>query len=532
MLLYAILKTYALRPTLTDEGIYFYMANAYWDHGALPYRDYFFAHPPLSLFLLTLWIGALGFSLVTAKLFPMILFGVAAWFLHRTLRLTHGRLASLFGLALYLFNYDSLRSSSHETGMVESITFLLVGLWLLERRRWAWCGVALSLGALCGSYLMPFGGLVLLWVALRESRKETLRYLLGLAVPYVTVTLLCWITVGSQYFVMQFLYHLSKPEASGEATERLSQSLTASPTLATAALVGAILLVLGGLAAAVAEGSAAPARIGRRVGQGKPHRKMGLFFACGLALGFTILFNLSRIFPYYFLLVGWAMAGLGAFAAQESVGAVRALWREELVGAARTRTVVLAACLGLLSFVLINRRWGWTTSATEQSPVVEHQWEKSLYLPRAVDELVRAVYWVEAAPGLHIPNAISRYLWHEQEQYFRVLGTVANYLKQRTTAKDRLFGDSSSVPVIALTSGMRIIQDFADTNAMRFTSNTMPPRKAIAEIDRPELTYVVVRPRKGFIRVPEFSHWVETKFKLAARIRDDRHGMILIYRRR
>src|SRR5262245_29142492 len=61
VLLYALLKTYQLTLGNSDENIYFYMALRTVTDGLLPYRDYFFAHPPLHLGLgvVALWLGAL-----------------------------------------------------------------------------------------------------------------------------------------------------------------------------------------------------------------------------------------------------------------------------------------------------------------------------------------------------------------------------------------------------------------------------------------------------------------------------------------
>ena len=46
VLLYVILKNYSLHPTVTDDWIYAYLADRMGE-GAWPYRDFFFAHPPV-----------------------------------------------------------------------------------------------------------------------------------------------------------------------------------------------------------------------------------------------------------------------------------------------------------------------------------------------------------------------------------------------------------------------------------------------------------------------------------------------------
>src|SRR6266704_1507956 len=54
VLVYVALKTYHLALASSDENIYFYMAARTVFGGLAPYRDYFFAHPPLHLGLAAL----------------------------------------------------------------------------------------------------------------------------------------------------------------------------------------------------------------------------------------------------------------------------------------------------------------------------------------------------------------------------------------------------------------------------------------------------------------------------------------------
>src|SRR5580698_626510 len=58
---YVALKSYQLNLSDSDENIYFYMALRTAFGGLLPYRDYFFAHPPLHLAfaVVALELGAL-----------------------------------------------------------------------------------------------------------------------------------------------------------------------------------------------------------------------------------------------------------------------------------------------------------------------------------------------------------------------------------------------------------------------------------------------------------------------------------------
>src|SRR5687768_7428181 len=59
LLVFLLLKTYLLVAADSDENIYFYMSVRAAFEGQQPYRDFFFAHPPLHL-----WLSIAVFELV------------------------------------------------------------------------------------------------------------------------------------------------------------------------------------------------------------------------------------------------------------------------------------------------------------------------------------------------------------------------------------------------------------------------------------------------------------------------------------
>jgi len=55
-------------PVLSDENIYINMANAV-KNGLIPYKDFFYAHPPLPLFILSSFFNFFGNSWIIAKIY-------------------------------------------------------------------------------------------------------------------------------------------------------------------------------------------------------------------------------------------------------------------------------------------------------------------------------------------------------------------------------------------------------------------------------------------------------------------------------
>ncbi len=67
---FLLIKSYCFHWQVSDENIYYYMAWAAVDHGALPYRDFFFAHPPLHLLPGIAAFALFGFGPFTAPACP------------------------------------------------------------------------------------------------------------------------------------------------------------------------------------------------------------------------------------------------------------------------------------------------------------------------------------------------------------------------------------------------------------------------------------------------------------------------------
>jgi len=70
-LISAVVRIFLLHPTFSDENFYFNAAKVFIS-GNLPYKDFFFAHPPLQLLLFGGVFEIFGTSFLFAKLVPLV----------------------------------------------------------------------------------------------------------------------------------------------------------------------------------------------------------------------------------------------------------------------------------------------------------------------------------------------------------------------------------------------------------------------------------------------------------------------------
>jgi len=557
VLFYLVMKSFSFHWEVGDENIYLYMAWATLDHGAIPYRDYFFAHPPLHLLPGVLLYAFVDITPLTARLLPVGASVVSAVFLFLLARPRAGRLGAVAAAALYLMAYDVLRASSHWTGINLSVMWLVVGLWALLGRRPLLSGAAFALGVCTGNYVLP-GALMAGALALLLSRRAGLRFLLGFAVPWGLVQLAGLLAGGGDYWAAVYGYHLAKPGKEGVSRDMIARVLLDNFALTLGALLGPLLAWLSGHLEVErsAGGPAEPlsgswfvprawawARRALWQAEGGPARVGGLW-----ALGYLVfILWLPRVFPFYFLLLFPGMALAGGFAAGRLGVIVR-----EIARGARRRGRAWRRALGLAGALLAGVGLAYAVRAPLQRALlpryvrgadVPMQWQDAP-LPGFLNAAIRACCWDDVARARQAYGTLQEALYHES-RYFQAAPELGEYVRAHSRPDEELFGDSSSAGLVALLSGRRLADDFADTNTLRFRSGTTSAAETIRRLDRPSLRFVLVsgsfergpdgapRVRYGmFASLPEFRRWLDEGFRVAHQVRDPAKGWFFLLERR
>jgi hypothetical protein len=205
-------KSFSLHYTASgDENAYFYMARLMAE-GKVFYRDFFFAHPPLELAALAAIYSLFGFHLpllkLTAILPPLI---AAAFIYHRFWKKGEGGGGVAF-LALFLFNYEFLKISSHPFGLSLTGACLMMSLYFFLEERPGAAGIFWGLGALVGLYALPWGAAAGACYLFRPGGRRSLAVFLGgFAVVFLPVNGLLLLLFREDYLTPVFLYHFLKP---------------------------------------------------------------------------------------------------------------------------------------------------------------------------------------------------------------------------------------------------------------------------------------------------------------------------------
>ncbi len=204
---YLALKLETVSWSATDENIYFYDI-VLMSQGKLPYRDFFFAHPPLHIVLPALLTIPTAPSFLVLKLVPVAASMVSGTFLYLA-GLQHGRLAGLAGATFFLFAMEQLQASTNLTGINLTVMFVCGAVWGIASGRHLLSGILGGLGVLTGVYAsVPV--LALMPVAALAGMGGLLKLAAGFAATACGGNLLLYALFGQPFLDQVYRYHFLK----------------------------------------------------------------------------------------------------------------------------------------------------------------------------------------------------------------------------------------------------------------------------------------------------------------------------------
>lgn len=196
-------------PQPGDENTYYYMGKLIAE-GKFPYKDFFFAHPPLHAYLLALVYKLFGFNIVALKSIPLISTLISSFFVFKISKEQFGQAEAIISSLLFLFSYGIMFNSVFSFGMDAAIMLFVVGIYLLwGKNKHIQAGIFFGLaGATKLLALVPV--LVVLVIILFSDRKKFLRLSSGFLAVFFLVNGIFTLLYGSGYLNPVYKFHLLK----------------------------------------------------------------------------------------------------------------------------------------------------------------------------------------------------------------------------------------------------------------------------------------------------------------------------------
>lgn len=543
------LKSFSFRWETGDEAIYLYMSWAALDHGAIPYRDYFFAHPPFQLVWSIPFFAVFGFNPVSTKALPLVATSLTAVVLFLISKRKLGRVAAVSSAFLFLTAFSVLRSTTFWTGIHESVFLAVLGLWFFFQKKPVWAGACLAMGTCTGMYILP-ASLLLAALSELEDRETLKKYLKSFLGIWGFTQLAGLILGGSDYLRSVYLFHFRKPEAKQSAWRDTLQQFFNCFSLFWWGLIGIWLAFLNKTNQRVPKKKRNPFFMIRLRNYIFEDEKFSVAFIGGVwALGYLVFLHLlKKRFGFYYHLVFPGLALCAGYLAQQIFE-----WVLMMVNQIRTEKTLkwdqnLAFRLIFIVFLFSGYAL-YRPSFEAYNPNAyrktdqEMKWKDSPW--PVANSFFKWCCWDSVAlAGLDYGNP--QEILYRQGELFKPLNALADYVSQNSKESDTLFGDSVTVGLVALLSNRRLEKDFADTNTMRFLSKITPAEEAIREIDNPSLKYVLVAAQmkkdkttgderyvyQRFASVKGFRDWIDSNFKVALTVPTSKKNAYLLFERK
>ncbi len=223
-----------------DENVYFYMGSLI-SGGKMPYSDFFFAHPPLKIFVNAAIISLFGFNLLLLKAVPLASTIISAVFIYKIAKKRLGAVEALIAAALFLFSYRVMVESTYSLGMNLTTVFVVAGTYCWLSNKQLLGGMLFGLASITGLYsIVPFAVVAVL--ALVRDRKEFARLAAGFLIIFLATNLYFLSAAGEKYITSVYTYHLIKPEAAGNTASLFLQLIKQNWLLLGSAMLSVLFL--------------------------------------------------------------------------------------------------------------------------------------------------------------------------------------------------------------------------------------------------------------------------------------------------
>ena len=196
-------------PQPGDENVYYYMGKLITE-GKTPYKDFFFAHPPLHIYLIALIYKLVGFKIIVLKLIPLVSTLISSKFIFSIAKNKFGYYEAVVSSFLFLFSYSVMFNSVFSFGIDVAAMFLVIGVYfLLNMDNHLLAGTFFGLAGITRLLsLVPV--FILFAVILLRNRKSFFKLSAAFFIILLLANASLLYLFGNEYATSVYKFHLLK----------------------------------------------------------------------------------------------------------------------------------------------------------------------------------------------------------------------------------------------------------------------------------------------------------------------------------
>ena len=448
-----------------DEHIYFHRAELL-ATGKMPYKDFFFAHPPMQLFISAPLIKLFGFNFILLKSIPLIATMLSALFLFLLMK-KYSKTKAILAVILFLFTYNTMLEATYFLGINITTMFIVISIYFLFEKKYLAAGIFSGFAGLTGLYsLIPITVIFIFLLLIKsktlltrelisrrkifsfinifkeKQKKEFFNFLIGFSLIFVLINLIFILLYGNNYLTPVYKYHLLKPKAVSSTIQTFYIIIKNNFIL----FASAFLFIFA------------------------KNKKKFLLIITSSLIYLLFLTQLTKIFNFYFVLLFPFLAILGS-----------------------------SALVDLY---------------------------KKLKIKKSIKLIIPFIFLIIILTGITFSSIkLIKFDFID----FQSLDKISNFIKTNSKTDELIFGDDSSIHLISKFSERNIALDNIDTNDMIFKSGIINLQQTINNLKKENIKFIIIRPLYGIGALEEFSSYLEKECSLAKWFKDYYYGDFLIY---
>ncbi len=222
ILSFILIRVLFIHPTFSDETFYFNVGK-YVSMGKVPYKDFFFAHPPLQLYILAIIFKIFGNSFWIAKVFSLFSASFCALLTYviskELYKNFNGEKIGLLSAIIFIVTPAFISFSTMGNGMWETSFLVLLSIFILIKNcetknfvKWLFRDGEI-LASIVFTYAVFFRYIALLYflplILLLWIKKIRFKKFIIFTSLFIFISLvLCWSIFGQNYINQTVYYHL------------------------------------------------------------------------------------------------------------------------------------------------------------------------------------------------------------------------------------------------------------------------------------------------------------------------------------
>ncbi len=208
----------AITPQPGDENVYFYMGKLITE-GKAPYRDFFYAHPPLHIYLIALVYKIFGFGIAALKLIPLASALISSFFIFKTVKEKFGNSEAIISSLIFMSSYSIMFNSVFSFGIMTATMLTTIGFYFLfNKNKYYLAGLFFGLAGITRLLaLIPI--LVVLSMTFLSNRKNFIKLFSAFLAVFLAANLLLILFFGNSYLNSVYKFHFIKNAGSNENLE-------------------------------------------------------------------------------------------------------------------------------------------------------------------------------------------------------------------------------------------------------------------------------------------------------------------------